>query len=71
MAPKWYTISSGGRLWFASDVKPIIDGGYSVEVNPAGVHAFMKTRFAHGDETIFKGDDPTTGEKDEGCPDGC
>lgn len=44
-----------GRLWFASDVKPIIDAGYSVEVNAAGVHAFMKTRFAHGDETIFKG----------------
>jgi asparagine synthase (glutamine-hydrolysing) len=44
-----------GRLWFASDVKPIIDAGYSVEVNAAGVHAFMHTRFAHGDETIFKG----------------
>ena len=44
-----------GRLWFASEVKPIIDAGYSVEVNAAGVHAFMKTRFAHGDETIFKG----------------
>jgi asparagine synthase (glutamine-hydrolysing) len=44
-----------GRLWFASEVKPLIVGGYSVEVNAAGVHAFMKTRFAHGDETIFKG----------------
>ena len=44
-----------GRLWFASDVKPIIDAGYSVEVNAAGVDAYMKTRFAHGDETIFKG----------------
>ena len=49
------TTSGSGRLWFASEVKPIIDAGYPVEVNAAGVHAFMKTRFAHGDETIFKG----------------
>ena len=44
-----------GKLWFASEVKPIIDGGYSVDVNPAAVDAYFKTRFGHTDETIFKG----------------
>ena len=44
-----------GTLIFASEIAALIAGGYSVEVNRRGVHQYLQTRFAHGDETIFKG----------------
>jgi asparagine synthase (glutamine-hydrolysing) len=44
-----------GRLYFASEIRPLLRTGCGVEVNRAGIHAFLQTRFAHGDETIFSG----------------
>src|SRR5579884_116932 len=44
-----------GTLLFASEVKPLIAAGYTVDVNPHAIHAYLQTRFAHGDETIFRG----------------
>ena len=44
-----------GVLSFASEIRPLIAAGYHVEVNRHSVHQYMRTRFAHGDETIFKG----------------
>lgn len=50
-----YYHQHGGRLLFASEIKALLEGGYSVEVNPHAVHLYLSSRFAHGDETIFKG----------------
>jgi len=44
-----------GRFSFASEVGPIRAAGYSVEVNRRSVHQYLQSRFAYGDETIFKG----------------
>lgn len=52
--PLYYHIR-GGALYFASEIKPIIEAGYSVEVNRSAIHLYLQSRFAHGDETIFKG----------------
>ncbi|MGH9810916.1 MAG: asparagine synthase (glutamine-hydrolyzing), partial [Terriglobia bacterium] len=50
-----YYHEQGGSLRFASEVKSLMAAGYSVDVNPHAVHAYLQTRFAHGDETIFRG----------------
>lgn len=44
-----------GVLYFASEVRSLIAAGYTARVNRAGVHAYLQTRFAHGDETLFAG----------------
>ncbi len=45
----------GGGFYFASEVKPLLEAGFPVEVNRRAVHLFLQTRFAHSDETIFRG----------------
>ena len=50
-----YYWQGGGKLAFASEVKPLFQAGYTVEVNRPALHLYLQTRFAHGDETIFKG----------------
>lgn len=50
-----YFHEAGGRLLFASEIKPLITAGYTVEVNRRGIDLYTRTRFAHGDETLFKG----------------
>jgi asparagine synthase (glutamine-hydrolysing) len=50
-----YYHERGGILYFASEVKPLIAAGYVPEVNRPGVHQYLQTRFAHGDETLFRG----------------
>jgi asparagine synthase (glutamine-hydrolysing) len=52
--PLYYHIRDGA-LYFASEIKPLIEGGYSVEVNRRAIHLYLQSRFAHSDETIFKG----------------
>lgn len=44
-----------GAFYFASEIKPFFEIGYRTEVNPEGLHAYFKSRFAHTDETLFKG----------------
>jgi asparagine synthase (glutamine-hydrolysing) len=44
-----------GRLSFASEIAPLLKGEHGVEVNRRAVHQYFLSRFAHGDETIFKG----------------
>jgi asparagine synthase (glutamine-hydrolysing) len=50
-----YYHQRNGTLSFASEIRPLIAAGYSVDVNRRAVHQYLQTRFAHGDETIFKG----------------
>jgi len=50
-----YYHERNGALLFASEIRPLMAAGYSVEVNRRAVHHYLQTRFAHGDETIFKG----------------
>ncbi len=45
----------GGGFYFASEVKPLLEAGFPVEVNRRAVHLYLQTRFAHSDETIFRG----------------
>jgi asparagine synthase (glutamine-hydrolysing) len=52
--PLYYHVHNG-RLLFASEIRPLIAAGYGVEVNRRAVHHYLRTRFAFGDETIFKG----------------
>lgn len=44
-----------GSLYFASEIRPLLVAGCPVEVNQVGIHHYLLSRFAHGDETIFKG----------------
>jgi asparagine synthase (glutamine-hydrolysing) len=44
-----------GRLYFASEIKPLLETEYSIEVNRRALHLYFRSRFAHSDETIFKG----------------
>lgn len=44
-----------GRLSFASEIAPLLKREYSLEVNRRAVHQYFLSRFAYGDETIFKG----------------
>ncbi len=50
-----YYHQAKGRLYFASEVQPLLEAGCPLEVNLAGVHHYLVHRFAHQDETIFKG----------------
>lgn len=50
-----YYHARNGNLLFASEIRPLMAAGYGVEVNRAAVHQFVLTRFAFGDDTIFKG----------------
>jgi asparagine synthase (glutamine-hydrolysing) len=50
-----YYHARAGTLSFASEIRPLTAAGYSMEVNRRAVHQYLMTRFAHGDETIFKG----------------
>lgn len=50
-----YYHESNGVLTFASEIRPLIAAGYSVQVRPQGVHLYLESRFAHGDETMFQG----------------
>src|SRR5439155_14870086 len=50
-----YYHARNGTLWFASEIRPWMTAGYSVDVNRRAVHQYLLTRFAYGDETIFKG----------------
>ncbi|CAN5429653.1 asparagine synthase (glutamine-hydrolyzing) [soil metagenome] len=50
--PLYYHVRNG-TLYFASEIKPLIAAGYVPEVNRAGVHLYLQSRFAHGDETLF------------------
>ena len=50
-----YYHQAQGCLYFASEVQPLLEAGCPLEVNPAGVHHYLVHRFAHQDETIFKG----------------
>ena len=52
--PLYYRIHNG-TLSFASEIRPLAAAGYGVEVNRAAVHQYFRTRFAYGDETLFKG----------------
>jgi asparagine synthase (glutamine-hydrolysing) len=51
--PLYYHIRNG-TMYFASEIRSILAAGYRTEVNRAAVHAYLQTRFAHTDETIFK-----------------
>lgn len=50
-----YYHEHNGRFAFASEIAPLRAAGYSVEVNRRSVHQYLQSRFAYGDETIFKG----------------
>lgn len=50
-----YYHARNGNLYFASEIKPLIAAGYVPEVNRQGVHLYLQSRFAHGDETLFQG----------------
>jgi asparagine synthase (glutamine-hydrolysing) len=50
-----YYYQRGGQLYFASEIKPLLQAGYSLNVNRQALHLYLQTRFAHSDETIFKG----------------
>lgn len=52
--PLYYAETNNG-LYFASEIKPLLAAGIPVEVNKLGIHQYLSTRFAHGDQTIFKG----------------
>jgi asparagine synthase (glutamine-hydrolysing) len=49
-----YYHARNGTLYFASEIKPLIAAGYVPEVNRPGIHLYFQTRFAHGDETLFR-----------------
>lgn len=49
-----YYHERNGNLYFASEIKPLIAAGYVPEVNRQGVHLYLQSRFAHGDETLFR-----------------
>ena len=51
--PLYYHVRNG-TFYFASEIKPLIAAGYVPEVNRHGIHLYFQTRFAHGDETLFR-----------------
>lgn len=52
--PLYYHVRNG-TLYFASEIRPLIAAGYSPGVNRQGLHLYLQSRFAHGDETLFQG----------------
>ncbi len=52
--PLYYHVRDGD-LYFASEIRPLIAAGYVAEPNRQGIHLYLQSRFAHGDETLFRG----------------
>lgn len=52
--PCYYSLRNGA-CYFASEIRAILSTGHPVTPNPAAIDLYLRTRFAHGDETIFEG----------------
>lgn len=52
--PAYYCLRDGG-CYFASEIRAILATGHPVSPNPGAIDLYLRTRFAHGDETIFEG----------------
>ena len=52
--PCYYSVRDGA-CYFASEIRAILSTGHPVTPNPAAIDLYLRTRFAHGDETIFEG----------------
>ena len=52
--PCYYSFRNGA-CYFASEIRAILESGHSVVPNPAAIDLYLRTRFAHSDETIFEG----------------
>ena len=54
--PLYHTIDDAGRLWFASEVKALIAGGYRfASVDPLAIHKFLAFLWVPGPATMFPG----------------
>lgn len=52
--PIFYCID-GGAIYFSSEIKSILEAGFSTSVNPDAVVSFLRYNFVATKETIFKG----------------
>lgn len=52
--PCYYALRDGA-CYFASEIRAILAAGHPVSPNLQAIDLYMRTRFAHGDETIFEG----------------
>lgn len=52
--PCYYSFRDGA-CYFASEIRAILATGHRVSPNPSAIDLYLRTRFAHGDETIFEG----------------
>jgi asparagine synthase (glutamine-hydrolysing) len=54
--PLYHTVDDSGRLWFASEVKALIAGGYRfASVEPLAIHKFLAFLWVPGPNTMFPG----------------
>ena len=52
--PCYYSLREGA-CYFASEIRAILATGHRVSPSPSAIDLYLRTRFAHGDETIFEG----------------
>ncbi|NNM20054.1 MAG: asparagine synthase (glutamine-hydrolyzing) [Gammaproteobacteria bacterium] len=52
--PCYYSVRDGA-CYFASEIRPILTAGHPVSPNASAIDLYLRSRFAHSDETIFEG----------------
>ena len=54
--PLYHTTDEQGRLWFASEVKSLVSGGYRFKsVDPVAIHKYLAFLWVPGPATMFPG----------------
>jgi asparagine synthase (glutamine-hydrolysing) len=54
--PLYHTVDGRGRLWFASEVKSLIAGGYEfASIDPMAIHKYLAFLWVPGPRTMFPG----------------